>query len=230
MTSHLDLSYVVGLDLGQARDYSALVVLEREVVSMPYGEDGHLLRSPIRLDPEYRARHLQRWPLGTAYTTIARDVAALLDRPPLRRGDTVLATDQTGVGRAVIDVLRAAGLEPLCITITGGDAVTSDSDGRRVPKRDLISTIEVLLQQGRLKIAPELPETPTLIRELDVFRRKLSPAGHDSYGVWREGEHDDLVLAVALALWAAEHGSGTIEPLDPELVAEYMGWADRLYR
>ncbi len=27
---------------------------------------------------------------------------------------------------------------------------------------------------------------------------------HDSYGAWREGTHDDLVLAVALALWAGE--------------------------
>jgi len=29
-------------------------------------------------------------------------------------------------------------------------------------------------------------------------------AGHDSYGAWREGAHDDLLLSVALACWAAE--------------------------
>ena len=29
---------------------------------------------------------------------------------------------------------------------------------------------------------------------------------HDSYGAWREGTHDDLVLAVALALWTAQQG------------------------
>ena len=29
---------------------------------------------------------------------------------------------------------------------------------------------------------------------------------HDSYGAWREKEHDDLVLAVALACWYGERG------------------------
>jgi hypothetical protein len=28
--------------------------------------------------------------------------------------------------------------------------------------------------------------------------------GHDSYGAWREGTHDDLVLALACALWCGE--------------------------
>jgi hypothetical protein len=36
------------------------------------------------------------------------------------------------------------------------------------------------------------------------FQVKISQTGHDSYGAWREGTHDDLLLAVALACWAAE--------------------------
>jgi len=28
--------------------------------------------------------------------------------------------------------------------------------------------------------------------------------GHDSYEAWREGDHDDLVLAVAMACWTGE--------------------------
>ena len=30
------------------------------------------------------------------------------------------------------------------------------------------------------------------------------PAGNEQYGVWREGKHDDLVFAVALACWASK--------------------------
>jgi len=30
------------------------------------------------------------------------------------------------------------------------------------------------------------------------------PIWHVSYGAWREGTHDDLVLATALACWAGE--------------------------
>jgi len=38
------------------------------------------------------------------------------------------------------------------------------------------------------------------------------------------------VLVTALGLAVQDEGGGTIEPLDDELVSEYMGWADRLYR
>ncbi len=34
---------------------------------------------------------------------------------------------------------------------------------------------------------------------------KLQAAtAHDSYEAWREGDHDDLMLSVALACWAGE--------------------------
>lgn len=34
--------------------------------------------------------------------------------------------------------------------------------------------------------------------------------GHDSYEAWREGDHDDLVLAAALAAWKAHKGEWTL--------------------
>jgi hypothetical protein len=89
------------------------------------------------------------------------------------------------------------------IQITGGDSVTRDGDVTRVPKRDLVSAAQVALQSERLKIAAELPEAETLTRELQSFQVKISlDTAHDSYGAWREGAHDDLVLALCLALWA----------------------------
>src|ERR1019366_5948673 len=83
-----------------------------------------------------------------------------------------------------------------------------DGDGmeRRVPKRDVASTIAVLLQTGRLRISRRLNESDTLLRELLNFRVKISLSGHDSYEAWREQEHDDLVLAVGLAAWLFERG------------------------
>jgi hypothetical protein len=76
-----------------------------------------------------------------------------------------------------------------------------------VPKRDVASTIAVLLQTGRLRIARGLKESETLLRELINFRVKISLSGHDTYEAWREQEHDDLVLAVGLAAWLFEKGS-----------------------
>jgi hypothetical protein len=119
-----------------------------------------------------------------------------------------LAVDATGVGAPVVDLFKRermnAQLEP--IQITGGDAVTREGGVTRVPKRDLVSTAQVALQTGRLKIAPELPDADALVRELQNFQVKINlETAHDSYGAWREGTHDDLVLAVALALWIAKN-------------------------
>lgn len=75
----------------------------------------------------------------------------------------------------------------------------------RVPKRDLVSAALVLMQNERLKIAEALELRETLVRELLAFRVKINVAtAHDSYEAWREGDHDDLVLSVALACWAGE--------------------------
>jgi hypothetical protein len=76
-----------------------------------------------------------------------------------------------------------------------------------VPKRDLVSSLQVALQSGALAIADALPLAATLRQELAGFRVKISlTTGHDSYGAgedWRPAPHDDLVLAVALACWEA---------------------------
>ncbi len=114
--------------------------------------------------------------------------------------------DRTGVGRPVVDVLRAAELSP--VTITGGDVVTQDGRDFRVPKRDLVSAVQVLLQSERLKIARALPEASMMTGELLAFKVSINLRGHDSYGndagQWRENPHNDLVLAVALACWYGE--------------------------
>ena len=80
-------------------------------------------------------------------------------RPPAREAPK-LVVDATGVGASVVDLLRAEGLDPYDVIITGCD----ESHRGRVPKRELVSTVAVLLQSGRLKIAEELPHAKTLRR------------------------------------------------------------------
>lgn len=154
-------------------------------------------------DVPLQIRHLERLQLGTSYPDVVKRVAALMASPPLSLNRCALLVDATGVGTSVVDSLVEAGLEPTAVTIHGGDRVTQDgSGGYRVPKRDLVSAVQVLLQSGRLKIAAGLPETETLQAELLNFRMKIDPkTAHDSYSHWREGDHDDLVLSAAIALW-----------------------------
>jgi hypothetical protein len=109
------------------------------------------------------------------------------------------------VGAAVVDLLRRPGLTFDAVTITGGDTESiAGPNAYRVPKRDLVGSLQVLLQSGQLKIARSLENAETLKDELLNFRVKFNLAtAHDSYEAWREGDHDDLVLAAALAAWRA---------------------------
>lgn len=116
-----------------------------------------------------------------------------------------LARDATGVGAPVVDLFKQQlpRIPLYAITITSGATVTGTGQHPHVPKRDLITTSAVILEQRRLQIASRLPEA-TLVDELLAYRRTTSETGYDSYGA-AAGSHDDLVLAVSLALWTAEH-------------------------
>jgi hypothetical protein len=231
--------YYLGLDLGQARDYSALAILEEQLyvgdawanevlhqqdydkglsagwvspaAITPYqaglalrlsGENGRPAEVPLAV------RHLERFELGTKYTTVVDSVAPRVRSEPLRRMPAVLLVDKTGVGAAVLDSFTHARIGAVAITLHGGSSVARDPQraGFRVPKRDLVTVTQVLLQNGRLRVAAELPEAETLKRELLNFRVKIDPkTAHDSYEHWREAEHDDLVLAVSMAAWFRQY-------------------------
>ena len=188
--------YFIGLDLGQASDYSAVAVLERPAQKCQEAGEQR---------PVYSLRYLRRYALGTPYTRIVPAVARLASSD-LLQGCT-LAVDQTGVGRPVVDLLRQAPMTAriVPITITGGQVVTVTEDGSyHVPKKDLVSSLQLLLQSQRLKMSRSMPEADYLVQELANFRVRITAAAHETFGAWREGQHDDLVLAVALAAWLAE--------------------------
>jgi hypothetical protein len=160
---------------------------------------------------------LERFALGTSYPVQVARVVALLGQPPLKE-NVRLILDHGGCGRPVYDLFREAraGCSLYGVTIHGGDTVSHEGGHIRVPKRDLVAAAQVLLQNGRLKIASSLPESATLTKELQNFKMKIdSVTAHDSYSA-REGQHDDLVLSLSLACWFAEHGPR------PPVVVRYL--------
>lgn len=184
---------ILGLDLGQKSDPTALAGLEQY---------------PVSGVNHYNLRILERWPLQTPYPQIVADVCALLTRPQLHQA--CLAVDQTGVGRPVVDMFVAdprltVPLYP--ITITAGHHVKQEPDGYHVPKKDLVGVLTVLFEQDRLRVDKKLPQAAMLVKELDNFRVKITAAANETFAAWREGQHDDLVLAVAIAAWVGEDTS-----------------------
>ncbi len=167
---------VIGADLGQAQDPTALAVAEVHT-------------------PEIHVRHLERLPLGTPYPKVVERIADLVDKLP----GADLVVDATGVGRAVLDQMRESGLGPIPVTITGGRFISFDGDHWRVPKKALLRPLVAAMDAGRLKVAKSLAEAEALQVELQAFQRRITARGHDAFqGV---GEYDDLVIAVALACW-----------------------------
>ena len=205
-------AYFIGLDLGKRQDYTALTVLgereERERYRRSF-EDRSQTETALRWAfSEHWLQHLKRWPLGTKYATIAADVAELTRRPPFRRTETTLVVDRGGVGEAVFEEIEDhAGGGPadlVGVTITGGKSVTSAGPGHyRVPKPDLVAALQVAVQNGEIKAASELELWPTLRGEMESFTAEITQTGHETFEA-RQGEHDDLVLALALPVWFSE--------------------------
>jgi hypothetical protein len=215
-----ELRYFVGLDLGQSQDYSAISILQQDY---DFLQKAYL----------YQLRYLERVPLGTKYSSndpnedsVARLVKRILLSETLN-GNTqkgiarpiepaALVLDHTGVGSPISELFELPRLlkgpgpayKLVKINITGGLKPSRAKGGYNVPKRDIVFSLLRVFQSKRLKISGKLPLAHTFQDELLNFKVKISDAGKDTYGAWREGVHDDLVLSVAIACWFAENKYG----------------------
>jgi hypothetical protein len=97
---------------------------------------------------------------------------------PRVAGNVELAIDATGVGRPVADMFVHAGIRFTGVVITSGHEETNPGGSyRHVPKITLISHVQALLHEGKLKIRKDMPEAANLVRELQDFRVNYSATG-----------------------------------------------------
>ena len=190
--------FYIGLDLGQRHDYTALAVITR--TDIYHAERDAATYERLRTT-EFRVRKLARVPLGTEYPEIVRRVVRLL-RHPEAQNKSSLVVDATGVGAPVVDLFKRERLGAILtpVIITGGENESLDRGVWRVPKKNLLMGLQVMVQQRMLRVASGLDLSRALIREMQQMRST-------GFASWRSGEHDDLVLAVALAAWAARRAN-----------------------
>jgi hypothetical protein len=179
--------YLIGVDLGQKRDHTAIAVLEKIEARRPWNAVDFL---------GLHVRHVERVALQTPYPLVVERVRQLVHMQPLR-GDCILAVDATGVGAPVVDLMRRAGMgcEIAAISITGSGKAALVGNTWHVPKVDLWSLVTLLLERGELKISGGMKGRAALVRELEELQARTGAA--------RSGEQDDLAMAVALAVWKA---------------------------
>jgi hypothetical protein len=168
----------------------------------------------------FEVKDLYRWPLMTEYPTIATEVVERLHHSALQgreanarrrqrgRPAPVLVVDAGGA-TGVVDLLKERGLRPpqdhrpglVPVAITTGMHARWTAGRMHIPKGALVAAVDVALSQRRLWLPPDLPSGDVLRRELQEFRvRRSVVTGYESFAA-REGQHDDTVLALAIALW-----------------------------
>ena len=95
---------VIGVDIGQRRDPTAIAVVEVELRPVALPEER--LKSE---ESHYLVRFLGRLPLGTPYPEVAGRITKLCEQVKARSGRApILYVDATGVGLPVVDQLRAS--------------------------------------------------------------------------------------------------------------------------
>jgi hypothetical protein len=223
--------FIVGIDLGQANDYTGIGVLEHTITPLE-GDDVWIVDEKAgkirqKFEQRFDVRHLERRPLGELYPDQVAYVQQLLQRPPLCYHDVDVVIDQTGnVGAA--DIFEAAGLRPVRITFTGGMDPIGEKRKWGVPKSTLVSNLDAKLHCKELRFAKELLEAEALKDELIHFRRNLTKTSRMLFE-HRAGKHDDLIFSIAVALWWAlqlrRKGQVLINGRTPAENERHLAWA-----
>jgi hypothetical protein len=202
---------LIGIDIGQKRDPTAICVaeLERRPID-PNSPEG-------RSETHFLVRYLERLALGMPYPEVARRLDEIRQKVSVQNPDQQVRVfvDATGVGAPVVDLLKdnkGRYSSPIWATyFTHGDQRNEDSKANKVTlgKAWLVSRLQTLLQCNRLHL-PRTAESQQLARELHDYEIRVTEDANDRYGAFKVGTHDDLVTALGLAVQT--------EPVP------YLGW------
>lgn len=155
--------FVAGLDWAQKRDYTVMIVLDRET------------RAMVDMDRFN----------GVDWSLQRGRVKAMVDKWKI---DYVLA-ESNSIGGPNIEALQTEGLPMYPFETTAAS------------KPPLIENLALGFERGELAIFDD----PVLLGELAAYERKVSPTTGRSQFSAPEGLHDDCVMALAIAFWAASH-------------------------
>jgi phage terminase large subunit-like protein len=132
-------------------------------------------------------KHVVHWEriLQRDYTVQIARIAALSKQ----YGNALVLMDSTGVGDPLLEQLGVHGVPAEGYTFTN------------TTKQQLVEHLAVVIERGEVSWPKAVP---VLRHELEAFQYELTRAGNVRYSA-PEGQHDDCVMSLGLAVWAARH-------------------------
>ena len=191
--------YWVAADLGQANDYSAIVVIKDE--ALPIVDDGKVIVGPRERTVVYADRFR-----GVSYVDVVNHLIKLRNAPPFG-GKSELAIDGTSIGRVVSDMLWDQGVDHKAVQMTGGQD-WSKKGARYVNagKTFMIENLAVLFASGDIKFAHDLPLRDEIETDLASFTMQTTAAGNQIITQSRTAAgHGDLGIALIVGAFASQY-------------------------
>lgn len=195
------IHYFCGVDLGgRKRDPSTLAIIE-----VQYGPGCRT----------YAVSYLKRFTISMLFSDIATKLAKtdqrLKEIAAEKHKEAIISyiLDASGLGSPICELVEKA--LPLAdikrVYITGGINTTEGSgyNEYHVPKGQLISGLVAAFDSKTIYMSRHSKEIDQIVRELAEFEIHISDSGRDTFDDRGKGHHSDLVIALALAVWAADY-------------------------
>lgn len=204
------IHYFCGCDLGgRKRDPSTLAIIEAKYTGS---------------DRLYVVSYLKRFTLSLYFSDIADKLAKTdesLKRIAAKQGKTASNTfilDATGLGAPICEIVSnklGPNADLKRVYITGGINTTEGSEYNEyhVPKGQLISGLMAAFDSKSIYMTRQSKEIDQIKTELSEFQIHITESGRDLYDDRGKGHHSDLVVALALAVWAADYDGYTGAPM-----------------
>jgi hypothetical protein len=203
--------WATGVDIGQERDFCAVVVLEmrKEPIS---AETCNATGTMVRTlgEPKYHLRLCKRMRLGTGYDAILLALKNLRQTFP-QLANAEFWIDMTG-NRGLKKMAEMMNVVVTPVQIVPGNSNHTKYDPstgfRNISKSRLVNELQAASACGDLILPPRgaSADADQLRAELQNFAMSLTPSGATTFNA--SVGHDDLVCAAALALAAVKGETG----------------------
>lgn len=180
-------NYIMGVDFGKVHDNSVIVVIHED----PRTKEAIVDYVKII----YSKYH------GKEYEDIKNDIIDIV----MAFNPTTIVPDATGMGEPIVetmskDLIRAGWYGKIYSNKKNRLGFIFDMKS----KPDLIDNLSQYFSRSLIKVPPETePDIDVLKNELLSFSYEMTQSNYIKYGV--QIEHDDTVIALALALWALRY-------------------------